>query len=725
LKKVRIFLINLHGLVKGSGLEIGRDADNGGQTKYVFELAEYLSQHENIEAVHLFTRRIEDPTCSKEYSNEIEEINPKFDIRRIEFGGLDYLRKEALWEHLDEFVKNALKHIKEHKIHPDWMHSHYGDAGYAAKELSIKLNVPFAHTGHSLGIAKQQKMFHLGMTEEQAEEKFKFSKRISAEESALALSEFVVTSTYLEIGDWEIYNNYDKAQFQVLPPGIDIDKFTPYYQTYVKGSTEVDFELMQRRYWVAENIEKFLTNPNKPCILALSRPDRRKNLHSLIEAYGNDKELQALANLVIFAGIRKDINTMPDSEREVLTEMLLLMDKYDLYGKMAMPKKHDIENEVGAIYQYSAEKRGCFVNLSLHENFGLTTIEAAGTGLPVVITKNGGPSEIVPKCKNGYLVDPTDLGEVRASIKKILTDEDKWKKFSNRGIINARKYYSWSSHIEVYVSWVLDSLDVSSVKSRKELNIKDHTRKRLNKAKKLIITDIDGTLIEPKHGNPGLERLKKFLENKTEDVAFALASGRNYRLIKEVIDEFDLDVDIAVSSVGTQIYYGGEEECFDEDWAEYLSFMWDREKIVKNLKSLKYLTPQEDDAQNPWKISYYYDSAHYDEEEIKNLLGNDWYHVNVVASHGKFVDILPKRASKGNAILYLCHKWGIPLTKVYACGDSGNDTDMFRDPINGIIVGNMSDELRDLKPRKKLYLADGYAAEGIIEGLESYGFKID
>ena len=81
---MRIFIINLHGLVKGSGLEIGRDADNGGQTKYVLELAEYLSQHEQVEHVHLFTRKIKDSEVSSEYGATIEEINPKFDIRRIE-----------------------------------------------------------------------------------------------------------------------------------------------------------------------------------------------------------------------------------------------------------------------------------------------------------------------------------------------------------------------------------------------------------------------------------------------------------------------------------------------------------------------------------------------------------------------------------------------------------------------------------------------------------------
>ena len=120
---------------------------------------------------------------------------------------------------------------------------------------------------------------------------------------------------------------------------------------------------------MAETISKFLINPHKPFILALSRPDRHKNLHTLIEVYGKDKELQSIANLVIFAGIRKDISQMPESEKDVFRDLLLLMDKYDLYGKMAIPKKHDVENEVYYL-SYAAEKRGVFVNLALHETSG-------------------------------------------------------------------------------------------------------------------------------------------------------------------------------------------------------------------------------------------------------------------------------------------------------------------------------------------------------------------
>lgn len=723
MKKVRIHLINLHGLVKGSGLEIGRDSDNGGQTKYVYELAEYLSRHDEVEHVDIFTRRINDPSVSPEYNVEVETINDKFDIRRISFAGEKYLMKEQLWDHLDEFVDNALAHIKKHKISPDWLHSHYADAGYAAKELSVKLNIPFAHTGHSLGLAKKQKIKEMGLTDEEAEAKFRFSKRIAAEESCLALAQFIVTSTYLEIGDWEQYENYDKAKFHVQPPGIDVDKFSPYYLNRLSSNEEQDHAHIQRMYWVGENIEKFLHKPNKPTILAISRPDRRKNLHSLIEAYGTDNELKSLANLVIFAGIRKDINTMGEGEKEVLTEILLLMDKYDLYGKLAIPKRHDIENEVAAIYQYCANKRGCFVNLSLHENFGLTTIEAASTGLPVVITKNGGPSEIVPKCHNGYLVDPTDVIEVQKSIRKILIDEDKWKKFSNNGIINAKKFYSWNSHTHRYTSWVQESLE-STEKRMSKLNIPKDKFDKLKKAKKLIITDIDGTLIEPKFENPGLEKLKKFLKNRPDDIAFGLASGRNFDLIKEVVDDYNLDIDVMVSSVGTEIYYDVNRDMMDPDWNDHLSYQWKREHIVETLKPLRWLRLQEPEAQNPLKLSYYYDHEYYDEEEIKALLGNEWYHINVVTSHHQFVDILPKRASKGNAILYLCQKWGISLNQVYACGDSGNDMDMFRDPINGIIVGNMSKELHHLKSRKKLFIANEFASAGICEGLNFYGFDI-
>ncbi|MFC5977210.1 HAD-IIB family hydrolase [Flavobacterium salmonis] len=719
--KLRISLINVHGLLKGSGLEIGRDADNGGQTKYVYELAEFLSKHKDVEHVHLFTRLIDDSNISPEYAVPIEIINDKLDIRRIPFLGKKYKAKEQLWEGLDTFVNGIVQHIKLHNIFPNWIHSHYGDAGYVASELSTILNVPFAHTGHSLGFYKRKKLLESGLSEEEIEKKFKFKQRISAEERTLELSEFIVTSTEQEIETYKPYKNFDLAKYHAISPGIDTSKFVPYYHRERDSDKQMEEE--QRKYWVAETISKFLINPHKPFILALSRPDRHKNLHTLIEVYGKDKELQSIANLVIFAGIRKDILQMPESEKDVLTDLLLLMDKYDLYGKMAIPKKHDVENEVSIIYRYAAEKRGVFVNLALHENFGLTVIESASSGLPVVVTKNGGPSEIIPTCQNGELVNPLDENEIKKALRKILTNESQWKYYSNNGAINIQKHYSWLSHVNQYIDYVNENLSLSSgsgIKKQHYPNINIDRLKR--KVENLLVTDIDGTLIEPKLNNPGLKELKEHLINRNEKMAFALASGRNLDLVKKVIVEENFpQPDFIICSVGTEIYYtNGKDYILDKGWATFLAGRWKREDIANRLKNIPWMRLQEAEAQNPFKISYYYDQEKYNHDELITVLGSGWYKVNIIPSHNEFLDFIPKRASKGNAIKFLCRKWNIPLSSVIAAGDSGNDIDMFRGAIKGIIVGNRSVELANYETTKTIYVAKDSASSGILEGLKYY-----
>lgn len=44
---------------------------------------------------------------------------------------------------------------------------------------------------------------------------------------------------------------------------------------------------------------RFFTNPHKPIILALSRPDPKKNVTTLLKAYGENQALRELANLVM------------------------------------------------------------------------------------------------------------------------------------------------------------------------------------------------------------------------------------------------------------------------------------------------------------------------------------------------------------------------------------------------------------------------------------------
>ncbi len=57
-RKIYIVLISIHGLIRGHDLDLGRDADTGGQTKYVVDLARALGECDEVEQVDLVTRRI-------------------------------------------------------------------------------------------------------------------------------------------------------------------------------------------------------------------------------------------------------------------------------------------------------------------------------------------------------------------------------------------------------------------------------------------------------------------------------------------------------------------------------------------------------------------------------------------------------------------------------------------------------------------------------------------
>ena len=128
--RVNILLISVHGLIRADNLELGRDADTGGQTKYVVELARTLAERADVEQVDLLTRRIIDPNISNDYARVYEPISSKAQIIRLDAGPEAYLPKEELWDYLDIFADNALAYIRELGRTPDIIHSHYADAGY-------------------------------------------------------------------------------------------------------------------------------------------------------------------------------------------------------------------------------------------------------------------------------------------------------------------------------------------------------------------------------------------------------------------------------------------------------------------------------------------------------------------------------------------------------------------------------------------------------------------
>ena len=71
----RLLHLHLHGLFRGHDLELGRDADTGGQTLYVLELVKGLAARPEVDRVEVVTRLIHDRRVSLDYARPEEALS--------------------------------------------------------------------------------------------------------------------------------------------------------------------------------------------------------------------------------------------------------------------------------------------------------------------------------------------------------------------------------------------------------------------------------------------------------------------------------------------------------------------------------------------------------------------------------------------------------------------------------------------------------------------------
>ncbi|XP_021276037.1 probable sucrose-phosphate synthase 1 [Herrania umbratica] len=499
-KKLYIVLISLHGLIRGENMELGRDSDTGGQVKYVVELARALGTMPGVYRVDLLTRQVSAPDVDWSYAEPTEMLGPRTTdnsmqdlgesggayIIRVPFGPKDkYIPKELLWPHIPEFVDCALSHIRQmskvlgeqigggQAVWPVAIHGHYADAGDSAALLSGALNVPMLFTGHSLGRDKLEQLMKQGrQSRDEINTTYKIMRRIEAEELSLDASEIVITSTRQEIEEqWRLYDGFDpilerklRARIRrgvschgrfmprmvVIPPGMEFHHIVLH-----DGDMDGDLERNEEDSTspdppIWSEIMRFFSNPRKPMILALARPDPKKNITTLVKAFGECRPLRELANLTLVMGNRDNIDEMSGTNASVLLSILKLIDKYDLYGQVAYPKHHK-QREVPDIYRLAARTKGVFINPAFIEPFGLTLIEAAAYGLPIVATKNGGPVDIHRVLDNGLLVDPHDQQSIADALLKLVSDKQLWARCRQNGLKNIH-LFSWPEHCKTYLS---------------------------------------------------------------------------------------------------------------------------------------------------------------------------------------------------------------------------------------------------------------------------------
>jgi len=700
-----ILMISIHGLIRGEDLELGRDADTGGQTKYVVELTRALARQASVGQVDLVTRCVRDAGVSADYGMPTELLDPKARLIRITAGPDAYIPKEELWGHLDTFTDELFSWLHRQPRLPDVLHSHYADAGYVGVRLSHLMGLPLIHTGHSLGRDKVRRLLALGLSVEEIQQRYRMAERISAEEEVLNSANLVITSTHNEIEDqYELYDCYTPDKMSVIPPGTDLNQFHP--PSF--GDGPVAF---------ASTLDKHLRVPDKPMILALSRPDQRKNIVSLLEAYGQSKCLQQAANLVIVAGNRNDIRELNEGAQAVLTELLLVIDCHELNGLVALPKHHS-SGDVADIYRLAAFSKGVFVNPALTEPFGLTLLEAAASGLPLVATEVGGPVDIIGNCKNGLLVDPLDEASIADALLQILEDRELWTMFSTNGVKNVARFYSWEAHAQKYLERLQTLVLQSQGVSRPAPLAKPPAVQTRTCA---LFTAIDDTLL----GDPqALAQLVAVLRQQHRRVLFGIASGRRLNSVLKILKVHSIPMpDVLITNLGTEIYTPPQLTT-DISWTYHIDHLWTPQVIKRLMDPLPGLILQSKEHQSRFKLSYFYDGQQAPSmEEILTLLRQHELSAHTSLSFGHFLDFVPARASKGQALRYVVNKWKIPLERVLVNGGSRGDEDMLRGQTLGVVVDcRFREELTQLSDSARVYFSSGSHASGILEAIEHYDF---
>ncbi|WP_291632858.1 glycosyltransferase [Clostridium sp.] len=426
--------------------------DFGGQLVYVKEVATAMARKGH--QIDIITRKIVDDKWPEfketlDYYENIKNVR----IIRIPCGPDGFLVKEKLWEHLNEWVDNIINFYNEEGSLPEFVTTHYGDGGASGALFKIKTGIPFSFTGHSLGAQKMDKLFINENNIIEMDNKYRFIKRIAGERTAMLDSSIIFVSTSQERDEQYKHDAYKGAgdfnnpeKYIVAPPGANTVVFSATVKNsqeeYIKGFVKSMFERD-----LDENRREL------PAIVASSRLDVKKNHIALLKAFANNKELNDEANLVItlrgIENVFEDYSSVKQEEKKILDEIMEVINNYNLKGKVSMFSING-QAQLAACFRELARRKSVFCLTAVYEPFGLAPIEAMNCGLPAVVTKYGGPSEVLYEdgIEYGVLIDVFDSEDISKGILEVLDNYEYYKK---QGIYRVQSKFTWDKTAEYYV----------------------------------------------------------------------------------------------------------------------------------------------------------------------------------------------------------------------------------------------------------------------------------
>lgn len=254
--------------------------------------------------------------------------------------------------------------------------------------------------------------------------------------------------------------------------------------------------------------------------------------------------------------------------------------------------------------------------------------------------------------------------------------------------------------------------------------------------KKLVVFDIDGTLITDDH-----ELLEETLEAiqqlKADGHMVMCATGRSLPIAESVLKA--ADIDHSVLSNGAVAFVNGEQvysNALNEKAMKELIAISDERGIDLVINGLNETKLRNENFKPETKLAmesfgqvlpeiekdFYKRATIYQivallNEEKMDAYADKFPEFRFVRWHEHGIDVLPNNGSKAETLKFIANKYGFEQKDIIAFGDGNNDMEMLQFAGVGIAMDNAKEELKAVSDFVTLSNNDG----GICHGLREYG----
>ena len=359
-------------------------ADAGGQNVHVDALARGLALRGHT--VDVYTRR-DDPLAP-----ERVPLAPGATVVHVPVGPARPVPKDELLPLMDAFGDWMAQDWAQRGA-PAVVHAHFWMSGLAALRAGRRHGVPVVQTFHALGSVKRR---FQGAADTSPAARLELERQVARE------ADLVIATCTDEVEELRQLVG-SEATVRVVPCGVDTSHFTPF------GSTA---EAGRRR------------------LLLVGR---------MVERKGFDVAIRALAQLpdaeLVIAGGPPACSLAADPEAKRLLGVARgagVADRVTLLGQVD-------HREMPQVYREST----IVLATPWYEPFGITPLEAAASGRPVVGSAVGGLLDSVVDGVTGRLVPARDPRALAAAVRELLDDPVTTAQWGEAARARAVTHYDW------------------------------------------------------------------------------------------------------------------------------------------------------------------------------------------------------------------------------------------------------------------------------------------